>query len=1347
MQIQKELAGEQEKALNLLRGADLNKLTEFVAADIEIQRVIKNAKEASVDVSLDQARQATTIGELDQTNQGDQPAVKKRVTKRLTALVEKQQRIINEINPEAQYKASNDTKLYIDTFVGEKIGDDGEVIMHSTTDVDGVLENGRLFTNETIQEMDEETGQDRTEPDTPDQAGGSKSVFFTRDPKWDQGNRNGKFIFDKSKSYTDFVPGENTEEFELQARGDVWVTRQNGLVGIQLVEGKDVSDEVFAGPQMKGFDISDQEKTRRIIDLDRQNAEEFANNREKIMERAQKAADKYGVPVTITQHTGNFQMYDAVGHKSVIQDVVVYPSNATAEDYASFGNNVMSQVRQAPARTEQEKKYRNAAKILEGIRRIAVNKIPFPTSVGEVTYSPDTIFDRAPQDVQAIIDFFSQLSESELNQNQRRMVDDIINKISDIKTEEDLDKIPMSRIANELSGLSDLVSEINLNKPADLENKKMNAQTVMESLFTLGGASIATTNHVLSNLFKNSRMKQPLLKLSQRIDSNIEIYKKEVAKIRDEYQKLGFLTEKVDPKKYFSDENLAERLILSHLGKYEVTPEQGQQAVKNRLDQFARKKEEFDRYIEEMADETSGPDQKRKQKIYRDIFNDIVAPAVDYASVESRAKSFNKEGVAFLKDMYQKDAAKVYTFMKNYHGRKPTVFANYLPTIFTPSDASGVATNDYVAMGTSYDRSTGNLQESSDQTGPLPGKLNFENYENVLFDMLASSRTQMASMGDVYKLKGFYESKGFSDMFDTESQRGVNSYGDQTDFTRMRDFLLQTLGQKVQRMNQISSNERLAASAGQNFKRVGRSILKATSTRRLGSFKMRPTQYYSAVFAQLPNMGATARNYLLRAMGDFAIFQAQKNLRTDAHKQALLSVSQTQGRSGLAKVGTEVLDKIRYEDFKTKGGRAVNYALDQLDNVSEGIMNYALSQTDILAAQNTYLAFYMDYEMKNNPDVKNMNQEEFFAYAASNVNENAVAYADEQVGRSQTQSDEWNSVGIYGQGGTKSKQILVNALFTFGRFQNNRKVGIVNDIGILNSEFASNADKSMAARRLSSAVIEIGVFKAMSPLIGMAMAKALTPMFASLLGWDEEIDERAAQYKSLYGGAGEDLARAYEFQLSRHERNIAKEFSTSLFDGVIPAPLPSALTELGYGAVNSIAKDYLDVEPFNVYSPYARGLFDDTKTSLTNNGVADAVLSMAGLYQMAAEDGINFYNSLNYLQTDKMPPYMMGGKDRYVRDLAKDGADALALITLVNFFIPSADLNTVQRLLRGKINRDYLTTKVPFHVRLREIEERTKEREKTEAKRNAVITKPSAHRQQVLKKHKVDTAIKNALRE
>ena len=47
------------------------------------------------------------------------------------------------------------------------------------------------------------------------------------------------------------------------------------------------------------------------------------------------------------------------------------------------------------------------------------------------------------------------------------------------------------------------------------------------------------------------------------------------------------------------------------------------------------------------------------------------------------------------------------------------------------------------------------------------------------------------------------------------------------------------------------------------------------------------------------------------------------------------------------------------------------------------------------------------------------------------------------VGRSQTQSDSWNSTHLYGQDSKATGKILADMLFTFGRFQNNRKVGIV----------------------------------------------------------------------------------------------------------------------------------------------------------------------------------------------------------------------------------------------------------------------------------------------------------------
>ena len=377
--------------------------------------------------------------------------------------------------------------------------------------------------------------------------------------------------------------------------------------------------------------------------------------------------------------------------------------------------------------------------------------------------------------------------------------------------------------------------------------------------------------------------------------------------------------------------------------------------------------------------------------------------------------------------------------------------------------------------------------------------------------------------------------------------------------------------------------------------------------------------------------------------------------------------------------------------------------------------------------------------MKNNPDLKRMDDKEFFDFASKNINKEAIAYADDMVGRSQTQSDSWNSTGIYGQNNAAYKRFLADALFTFGRFQNNRKVGIANDLSILYSDFATSDDKNIAQRRLLSAAIEIGVFKIMSPVISMGFAATLAPMFSEMLGYDEELDQMIKQYERSFGSSGADVAKEFKFRMDNYDRDLSKEFTTSLFDGMMPIPLPSAIAEVGFSALNNLGES-VGVDPqFNVYSPYARNLFDDTKDGLTEDQIFNNILSFGGLYQMTLKDAADFVNSGVYLSEGKFPPYMAGGKDRYVKSKGAQASEVLSVSTILNYFLQSADINTMNRKLRGVLERKYLRSNPSTQRKIDLLNQKQKD-----AKPNIKSFRPNGSAEKLLDELRKDKALQES---
>ena len=143
--------------------------------------------------------------------------------------------------------------------------------------------------------------------------------------------------------------------------------------------------------------------------------------------------------------------------------------------------------------------------------------------------------------------------------------------------------------------------------------------------------------------------------------------------------------------------------------------------------------------------------------------------------------------------------------------------------------------------------------------------------------------------------------------------------------------------------------------------------------------------------------------------------------------------------------------------------------------------------------------------------------------------------------------------------------------------------------------------------------------------------------------------------------------------------------------------------------------------------------------------LSEVLLSSLGVYELVAEDYLDNVNSLVYLmqrmntQEGQFPSYSIG-KDRYVMERAKDAADVLAVATLINSVFPSADLNTLTRALRGKINRDYLISRTPTSIKRIEMEEKEERLEEVKEK----VRNPKYNKSELLRKQNLRRALMDA---
>ena len=108
---------------------------------------------------------------------------------------------------------------------------------------------------------------------------------------------------------------------------------------------------------------------------------------------------------------------------------------------------------------------------------------------------------------------------------------------------------------------------------------------------------------------------------------------------------------------------------------------------------------------------------------------------------------------------------------------------------------------------------------------------------------------------------------------------------------------------------------------------------------------------------------------------------------------------------------------------------------------------------------------------------------------------------------------------------------------------------------------------------------------------------------------------------------------------------------------------------------------------------------------------------------------------------------MFGGKDRYVKDFGTKAADLLAYTTMLNFLVPSADLNAFNRLLRGKIKRDYLTTRPSQRALKKQYQEQQEKLEKLKQRqeKQKTSTKPYEKAESLREQHLLRRSLQEAL--
>ena len=886
---------------------------------------------------------------------------------------------------------------------------------------------------------------------------------------------------------------------------------------------------------------------------------------------------------------------------------------------------------------------------------------------------------------------------------------DLIKKMLKTLTNNEAPHVGMDQYYNSLIGNQQISKDVLRARPTSEQIKII---TKLESLFVgyrnkktgkiaIPLMNMAHMNHLFSIVFKNEKMREPVSTLSSIIDANLNrLMNKNDAETAD-------LLNSVDSKKVSKLSSAAEMMIISELIKIpeDTTDDEHVKKVKgiflSNLDQLA--KDKSDRGKERLKEAKDAYD-----KIFREDLGLLWNPStqsvekVDVKIKDILFKYADKDLVSFVVNIaksFEENTDNTLSMSRDYYGNEPTMYLSYIPTIITNiKDPSSVSrqSNSSIELG-----GPASMQETFDYYTLKDTDLAFihDNWFKLVMREKLNAEAEFELRPSIDKLRGFINGKEFESMFDTES----NSLGisDESDF----DFIKHLMNERLDKINsKIQTRSSSEIMEKNNLQEIWSSVSNFVSATRLASGGMRASQATSAMLATSIIVGTRAKTMLAESMIRFAAGNLTADLSTKDSFFKVFNNSSTSRRGGAEQFKPiSELEKTTKRKRRSIGGKVFVAANKLVQGASQTALNVALAQSDKIAGQASWAALYYDRMMQTRgSEIKNMNFDEFWEWSESNIDERAIAWADQQIDRSQMLANQWNNGEAFNNKG------LSSVVFMFGRFAYSRKVGMANDWAIINDDqTASEADKSRARKRLASAAIEIGVFKMIQPAVRVTMAAATVGLIASLVGWDEEYDDNVKKYKKSqhYLSTRIDDAKRERFEPTKYELDLRKQFLTSLAEGMIPLPSPSASTELAFSLINKSA----DKELFNVYSKELRDAMDDEGISpTTKDEVWDIILNNSGIAGMATEDLLGIYNST--IADLGRVPNQYGPEDRWVKPEAIKAVKVINKLRLSLLIFPSADVRAFIRELEGIISRKYTTTKKPDYKAYEE-EQRKKKRE------------------------------------
>ena len=855
-----------------------------------------------------------------------------------------------------------------------------------------------------------------------------------------------------------------------------------------------------------------------------------------------------------------------------------------------------------------------------------------------------------------------------------------------------------------------VVREIMLNKPVA---GKISPITNLEALYTGidGKYTMADTGHILSFLLKNDKMRTPLRNVSGAIDATLGKHAAIANQIMKDYATLSFLpglrnnaVVKMTPKalsqdkqrreKYLSLEGNIDRTVISMMDRYDQTsrlsPEQ----------QISRMKQIIKGNIEKLSKDTSTHG-KRRAEAWKRSNNNLVEGINNHDDFVKRAQDVSPDnylGVKELQKLYTPELTeRTLSHMSDYWGRTPKRITRYLPMILTSDNAnsSNDASDDMMLYRSASGPASIKDLTEFDNILETDRTIFGDNFDALVFRSHQNINNELEARENLDIMAGVLKSPEFRDMFDTEQRKTIGGAKSEADF----DYMIGLLNTKVEDVNSmIGSTGSTMMRESNVYNETKKALYDFVSASRLGSYSMRATQGVSAMVGASLNMSVDGSNMMYNSLLNFAAFNLKSKQESNTEFMKVLSRSATAARSGLDAIPG--LDQAE----RRKGNYVLTEAAMILAEASQKASSYILKKTvaesDASAGVASFGGFYYDRMKQTHPtETKDMSYDDFWKWAntkeGTKADIDAIAYADEQVNRSQLIAASQNQGNFY-----KNHKDAARIVFPFGKFAFNRKVGMANDISILNSELASEGDKSRARNRLKSAAAEIATFKLMQPAAATLAAKASIGALASLVGFDDEYDSLVNEMNrmiNVLNPTSREVLRQ-PFEVSNFTRDVQKEFITSLVDGMLPIPTPGVINEPVFAKINSliIKSGLSEDEFFNVFSRSIRNMFgerDPKNQAMSQKDFVYLAFSELGMLGMAVEDIYGIVETYDALMHNvSANKYSDVSADREYVPQVRDAVVTLAQLKALELVIPSADLKRFTRTLKGLLDRKYTVT-------------------------------------------------------